>query len=112
MLPHLVKGKGRGINLVSNCTYCPLPTLGVYTASKAGLLALTEAMRPELAKYEVKMVIVNPGDSPQGTALTSGQETHYRRMTEEMTQEERSLYGEYFTACKQHFTSFNSRPEL
>ena len=79
LLPELARARGRVINMISNCTTCPLPTLAVYTGSKAGLLALSEAMRPELAKYGVKMVIVNPGDAPFSTALTSGQQAHYDR---------------------------------
>ena len=33
-LPLLVRGRGRVVNMISNCTECPLPTLGPYTASK------------------------------------------------------------------------------
>ena len=32
--PLLVRGRGRLVNMISNCTECPLPTLGPYTASK------------------------------------------------------------------------------
>ena len=78
-ITHLATARGRVINMISNCTTCPLPTLAVYTASKAGLLALSEGMRPELEKYGVRVVIVNPGDAPFNTALTAGQQTHYQR---------------------------------
>ena len=33
-LPLLARGRGRVVNMISNCTECPLPTLGPYTASK------------------------------------------------------------------------------
>ena len=33
-LPLLVRGGGRVVNMISNCTECPLPTLAPYTASK------------------------------------------------------------------------------
>lgn len=45
------------MNVISNCTECPLPTLGPYTASKAALLALSDAMRPELARTGVKVIL-------------------------------------------------------
>ena len=48
--------QGRIVNVISNCTECPLPTLGPYTASKAALLALSDAMRPELARTGVKVI--------------------------------------------------------
>ena len=44
------------MNVISNCTECPLPTLGPYTASKAALLALSDVMRPELARTGVKVI--------------------------------------------------------
>ena len=47
-LPALARARGRIVNMISNCTDCPLPTLAVYTASKAALLALSDGMRPEL----------------------------------------------------------------
>ena len=78
-ITRLATARGRVINMISNCTTCPLPTLAVYTASKAGLLALSEGMRPEVEKYGVRVVIVNPGDAPFNTALTAGQQTHYQR---------------------------------
>ena len=43
-------GKGILVNMISNCIKCPLPTLFVYTASKTGLLALSDGMRPEMKK--------------------------------------------------------------
>ena len=36
-LPLLVRGRGRIVNMISNCTECPLPTLGPYTASKVSV---------------------------------------------------------------------------
>ena len=56
--PSLKSARGRVINMISNCTDCPLPTLSVYTSSKAGLKYLTHGMRPELAKYGIKVSVV------------------------------------------------------
>ena len=80
----LSRGSGRVVNIVSYCTECPLPTLAVYTASKAALMALTDAMRPEVAKYGVEMVMVNPGDRPRETPLCTGQENNYDEIENEM----------------------------
>ena len=59
-ITHLSTSRGRVINMISNCTTCPLPTLAVYTASKYGLLALSEGMRPEVEKYGVQVVLSCP----------------------------------------------------
>ena len=76
--PQLMSSKGRLVNIVSFCTECPLPTLSLYTATKAGVLSLSEGMRMELARFGVDVVLFNPGDSPKGTPLCSGQRDKYR----------------------------------
>ena len=58
--------------------------LAVYTASKSALATLTEAMRPEVAKYGVEMVMVNPGDKPKDTRLCTGQEANYDKIENNM----------------------------
>jgi len=112
LLPHLARCKGRVINMISNCTSLPLPTLAVYTGSKAGLLALSTAMRPEVARYQVTLVIVNPGDAPFTTSLTAGQGSHFSSMAANMTAEEKQLYRSTFPACRNKFTSLNASPTL
>ena len=76
--PHLMLSKGRLVNIVSFCTECPLPTLSLYTATKAGVLSLSEGMRMELARFGVDVVLFNPGDCPKGTPLCSGQRQNYK----------------------------------
>lgn len=88
-LPLLVAGRGRVVNVVSHCTECPLPALAVYTASKAGLMSLSDGMRPELAKYGVDVVMVNPGDHPRATPLCAGQDRHYASIEEELGEVDR-----------------------
>lgn len=127
-LPLLVRGQGRIVNMISNCTECPLPTLGPYTASKVSnfstlqtifnfvyqgaLLANTDIMRAELKKFGVKVVIVNPGDAPTETPLTTGQAGHYQRMDLGLTSEERQLHGDLFTKCKQYYSQLFPQPPL
>ena len=76
-LPHLIASKGRLVNIVSFCTECPLPTLSLYTATKAGVLSLSEGMRMELARFGVDVILFNPGDSPRETPLCAGQKENY-----------------------------------
>ena len=125
-LPLLVRAGGRVVNMISNCTECPLPTLGPYTASKvshqvqllssfiiqAALLALSEVLRAELRKFEVKVVIVNPGDAPNDTPLTSGQDLHYRHMEERLSPEEKLLHGDLFYKCQRYYSKLFPLPPL
>ena len=52
-LPHLRRSSGRIVNVISNCTDVPMPTLAVYTSSKAALRSLSDGMRMELADQKV-----------------------------------------------------------
>ena len=75
--PHLMASKGRIINMISFCTECPLPTLSIYTATKAALFSLSNGMRMELSKYGVDVILFNPGDHPGETPLCYGQAKLY-----------------------------------
>ena len=114
--PHLMASKGRLVNVVSFCTECPLPTLSVYTATKAALMSLTNGMRMELAKYDVDVVLFNPGDHPGETPLCFGQKDNYDAMEAEV-QNRFSSSGnkimEHFQAYRAKFeTTFPGRPAL
>jgi len=111
-LPLLSSGKGRVVNVVSFCTECPLPSLAVYSASKAALMSLTDGMRPEVAKYGVDIVMVNPGDHPSKTPLCQGQQINYHHIQQEMKQDALSLYGDYVSRCKSKFTTIFPCPPL
>ena len=74
---HLIHSKGRLVNMISFCTQCPLPTLSVYCASKAGLKMLSDGMRMEMKKFGVDVILFNPGDYPNETPLCFGQEDNY-----------------------------------
>ena len=69
-------------------------------------------MRAELRKFHVKVVIVNPGDAPNETPLTSGQDKHFTDMEREMTGEERTLHADLFYKCQQYYTNLFPLPPL
>ncbi len=67
LLPKLVARKAGHVAIVGSLAgYRGLPTAGAYAASKAGLIALCEAMKPELDVAGVKLQLVSPGfvDTP------------------------------------------------
>lgn len=67
LLPGFVaRGSGQIAVVASVAGYRGLPTAAGYAASKAGLIALCEALRPELDAAGVDLKLVNPGfvDTP------------------------------------------------
>ncbi len=85
-MPDLIESKGRIVNMISFCTECQLPTLSVYSASKAALMSLSVGMRMELSKHDVDVILFNPGDHPGETPLCYGQDEKYKQMETEVKQ--------------------------
>lgn len=59
-LPLLRSGGGRLVNVSAPTANTPLPFLGPISASKAALASLSEALRTELAAWDVPVVLVEP----------------------------------------------------
>jgi NAD(P)-dependent dehydrogenase (short-subunit alcohol dehydrogenase family) len=63
-LPHLrAQGNGMIINIGSLAGLMGLPFQAVYSASKFAVEGLTEGLRQEVARYGVRVVVVEPGDA-------------------------------------------------
>jgi NAD(P)-dependent dehydrogenase (short-subunit alcohol dehydrogenase family) len=60
------RGEGRIVNMSSIAGRLSLPLLGWYCAAKHGLEAMTDALRMEVARYGVKVVLVEPGSFATG----------------------------------------------
>lgn len=60
------RGKGRIAVVASVAGYRGLPTASAYSASKAGVIAMCEALRPELEATGIELTLINPGfvDTP------------------------------------------------
>ncbi|MCB9764468.1 MAG: SDR family oxidoreductase [Alphaproteobacteria bacterium] len=56
----LAQGGGRVVNVVSTVGYVPMPGAAAYCAAKAAVIALTEALRGELADHPVTLVLFSP----------------------------------------------------
>lgn len=76
-----------------NCAY---PGISVYSATKYAIEGLSDSLRVELAKFEVKVVVVRPGDYAKLTDIMSAHESHAKEMWLSMDDNKRELYGTYF----------------
>lgn len=57
-----MRGKGGGVvNVASVAGFQPIPLMATYAASKAFLLAFSEALTEEAREHGVRVVVVNPG---------------------------------------------------
>ncbi|XP_041977911.1 D-beta-hydroxybutyrate dehydrogenase, mitochondrial [Aricia agestis] len=84
--------KPRIINIASHCGLQPLPGFGPYSASKAGLLALTKALRIENQEFGLKAVSFIPGGFVNSSSLLSNQTKNGKAMLEAFDDEQKSLY--------------------
>lgn len=66
------KEQGVIVNVCSILSYVNMPMNGTYSISKAATHSLTQAMRGELAKYNINVIGVYPG--PVDTRMTEGLE--------------------------------------
>ncbi len=67
LLPQFIERRGGEIAIVASMTgYRGLPTASAYGATKAALINMCEALRPELELHEVSLRLINPGfiDTP------------------------------------------------
>lgn len=71
------QGGGRVVNVSSIAGHVEAPLLGWYEAAKQALNTLSEALRPEVARYGVDVVIVEPG--PFRTPIWDEARDHVRR---------------------------------
>ena len=60
VLPLLRQGHGRIINVGAVTAYTAMPYLGAISASKAAIASLSDALRMELAPWDIPVVLVEP----------------------------------------------------
>ena len=76
----LFQFQGRILNLTSQSASWIVPAFSPYAASKAALEALSEGLRLELQKFDIDVVLLNPGsNNPCATPLCQRQEVCRRR---------------------------------
>jgi len=62
IIPKFIERKAGHIAVVASVAgYRGLPTAAAYGATKAGLINMCEALKPELERYGVRLTLINPG---------------------------------------------------
>ena len=82
----------------SVATSQPYPGLSVYTATKHAIEGLSDVLRLELAKFNVPVVTIQPGDFSKATNLLNNHHKNMNMMWSEMTDDNREEYKQFFLA--------------
>jgi len=101
-LPLLRSSQGRLINITSaNGRWC-LPGLSIYCATKFAVEGFSNALRMELKPYQVKVILINPGNVPTKTRILAYQKEHAEKMKAQMSLSDWEEYGNYFDCFQEH----------
>lgn len=80
VLPHMVqRGAGAIINVASTAAFQPIPTMAVYSASKAYVMRFTIALWEELYATGVRAIVICPGPTDTDFFATAGDDKVMRR---------------------------------
>jgi len=113
---HLLKNcKGRILNVSSVAGMYGYPGLSVYCTTKHGMEGFSQVLRMELAKFNVHVVNIQPGDFSKATHLLNDNHRNMNRMWADMTEEGREEYKQYFVAyhdnvARSGFTGYRLKP--
>ena len=91
LLPALIRGKGRVINISSVGGKIAMATYGPYAGAKFAVEAVSDALRREVAPFGVEVVVVEPGAVKTNIAGRAIATAHAVAST--MTPEQRQRYG-------------------
>ena len=90
LLPALLAGRGRVVNLSSIGGRVAFPTYGAYAASKFALEAMSDVLRREVGRFGVEVIVVEPGTV--ATGMWSKGLTTMRELFEETTDTQKARY--------------------
>nr|WJR82371.1 short-chain dehydrogenase/reductase [Spodoptera frugiperda] len=94
--------KPRIINIASHCGLQPLPGFAAYSASKAGVIALTKALRLEHRRHGLSAVAFIPGGFVSSSNIISNQGQQGQNMLEHLNEEQKSFYGQRITTLSNY----------
>lgn len=91
LLPTLLRGRGRVVNISSVGGRIAMPTYGAYAGAKFALEAVSDALRREVAPLGVRVVVVEPGGVR--TEMAARGIATANRLAARMTPEQDGRYG-------------------
>lgn len=97
LLPALIAGgDGRLVNVSSIGGRAALPTYGAYAAAKFALEGLSDALRREVGRLGVKVIVIEPGNI--ATPMLGKTIAIMDKMTATMTTDQQARYGDLVAA--------------
>ena len=102
MVPYIIEGKGRIINISSVNDATVFPGLSVYSATKSALSTFSQGLGYELRKFGVSVVTIRLGDFARLTNILSSHASHRDEMWRGMDYKKKSLYGDFFHEFHEH----------
>jgi NAD(P)-dependent dehydrogenase (short-subunit alcohol dehydrogenase family) len=106
-LPLLRRGRGRVVNMGSIAGRAATPFIGLYSASKFALEALTDALRSELSPWGIEVSIVEPGAI--ATPIWKKSARVADQMKAGLSDEARKLYGEQLASVRSSIEKVEER---
>jgi NAD(P)-dependent dehydrogenase (short-subunit alcohol dehydrogenase family) len=104
LLPALVRGNGRVVNISSVNGKLSMAGYGPYASSKHAMEAVSDALRNELAPHGVQVVVVEPGGVK--TEMASRGLARLSQLSADMTMEQNARYGALVQALPSHVAAF------
>jgi NAD(P)-dependent dehydrogenase (short-subunit alcohol dehydrogenase family) len=93
-LPALRQARGRIVQISTWTAHVPMPFNGPSGASKAAVEVLATVYRAELKQFGIDVVVVVPGNMKTGGPAKTA--AALRKVADDMTAEQRELYGRTF----------------
>jgi NAD(P)-dependent dehydrogenase (short-subunit alcohol dehydrogenase family) len=107
-LPLVRAGAGRIVNVSAPTGRIAMPLLGALSASKAGLEAMSNALRLELAPWNIPVVVVEPGSTE--TAIFTKAGAAERAAHEQVGSDRLALYRGHLAAYEKASARFKPGP--
>ncbi|WP_439657761.1 SDR family oxidoreductase [Lentzea sp. HUAS TT2] len=104
LLPAILAGTGRVINIGSVAGRVAMPSFGPYAAAKFAMEAVSDALRREVAEFGVEVVVITPG--AVRTNMTESGIATATRLSEGMTPEQHGRYDKLMAAFLRQVEAF------